>query len=62
MKKDSKYNGLFTTSEEAKENMNDETLVIVVDVHNKSYIEDLGLELKFNSTKKVDLWEISPLG
>ncbi|MBE6062024.1 MAG: DHH family phosphoesterase [Clostridium butyricum] len=43
LKKDDKYNELFTSSEEAKENMNDETLVIIVDVHNKSYIEDLSL-------------------
>ena len=43
LRKDTKYDDLFTSVEEAKEQMNDETLVIIVDVHNKGYIADLSL-------------------
>lgn len=54
LKKDDKYNGLFTNSENAKENMNDDTLVIIVDVHNKSYIEDLALVEKAKRKVIID--------
>ncbi|MDO5518109.1 MAG: DHH family phosphoesterase [Clostridium sp.] len=60
LKKDDKYNGLFSNSEEAKENMNDETLVIIVDVHNKSYIEDLPLVEKAKRKVIIDHHRRSP--
>lgn len=40
---DSKYDDLFISIEEAKNKLNSQTLVILVDVHNKSYIADLQL-------------------
>lgn len=60
LKKDDKYNGLFSNSEEAKENMNDETLIIIVDVHNKSYIEDLPLVEKAKRKVIIDHHRRSP--
>lgn len=60
LKKDDKYNGLFTNSENAKENMNDDTLVIIVDVHNKSYIEDLALVEKAKRKVIIDHHRRSP--
>ena len=60
LRKDDKYDGLFINSEEAKENMNDETLVIIVDVHNKSYIEDLLLVEKAKRKVIIDHHRRSP--
>ena len=60
LRKDDKYDGLFINSEEAKENMNDETLVIIVDVHNKSYIEDLSLVEKAKRKVIIDHHRRSP--
>lgn len=40
LKANEKYDGRFISLEEAYENLDDETLVIVVDVHNKSYISN----------------------
>ncbi|MGL5152103.1 MAG: DHH family phosphoesterase [Clostridium sp.] len=41
LNQDIKYNKLFINIEEAKKNIDDDTLVIIVDVHNRSYISDL---------------------
>lgn len=60
LRKDDKYDELFINSEEAKENMNDETLVIIVDVHNKSYIEDLSLVEKAKRKVIIDHHRRSP--
>ena len=60
LRKDDKYDGLFINSEEAKENMNNETLVIIVDVHNKSYIEDLSLVEKAKRKVIIDHHRRSP--
>lgn len=46
-----KYNDLFISAEKAKTDLDDETLIIVVDVHNKSYVLDL--ELINNAKRKV---------
>ena len=43
LKKDPQYDDLFITVEDAKVEIDDYTLVIVVDVHNKSYVADLDL-------------------
>ncbi|MBW6411790.1 DHH family phosphoesterase [Clostridium weizhouense] len=40
---DPKYNDLFISAEKAKVDLDDETLIIVLDVHNKSYVLDLEL-------------------
>ena len=60
LRKEYKYDRLFTISEEAKENMNDETLVIIVDVHNKSYIEDSALVEKAKRKVIIDHHRRSP--
>ena len=43
LKKDSKYDGMFITSEEAEKLINDKTLLIIVDVHNKGYVQNIEL-------------------
>lgn len=40
LKSNERYDGRFISVDEAYENLDDETLVIVVDVHNKSYISN----------------------
>ena len=60
LKKDNKYDRLFINSEDAKENINDDTLVIIVDVHNKSYIEDLALVEKAKRKVIIDHHRRSP--
>lgn len=55
-----KYNELFISSEEAKNNMDDRTLVIILDVHNKSYILDLSLVEKANRKVIIDHHRRSP--
>lgn len=49
LKKDSTYNDRFISVKEAKEGLDGDALVIVVDVHNKGYVSDLSL---VNSAKK----------
>lgn len=51
LKSDESYNGRFISISEAKEGLDDDTLVIVVDVHNKSYIS--GLDIVELAKKKV---------
>ena len=60
LKKDEKYSELFCYSEQAKENINDETLVIILDVHNKSYIEDISLVEKAKRKVIIDHHRRSP--
>ena len=43
LNKESKYDDLFISVEDAKDKLDSKTLVIIVDVHNKSYIADLAL-------------------
>lgn len=43
LSKESKYDDLFITVDDAKNNLDSQTLVIIVDVHNKSYVADLQL-------------------
>jgi c-di-AMP phosphodiesterase-like protein len=43
LNKESKYDDLFISIEDAKDKLDSKTLVIIVDVHNKSYIADLTL-------------------
>lgn len=43
LKNDPKYDDLFINIEEAKNKLDSQTLVIIVDVHNKGYISDLQL-------------------
>jgi len=43
LNKESKYDDLFISVEDAKDKLDSKTLVIIVDVHNKSYIANLTL-------------------
>lgn len=43
LKKQDKYNGRFISFEEANACLDDETLVIIVDVHNKSYVSNINI-------------------
>lgn len=43
LNKDSRYNNRFITLDEANKSIDEETLIILVDVHNSSYVENLEL-------------------
>lgn len=60
LKDNSRYNDLFTSVEYAMENINEKTLVIIVDVHNKSYICDLPLVYKAERKVIIDHHRRSP--
>lgn len=57
---DSKYEDLFISIEEAKNKFDSQTLVIIVDVHNKSYIADLQLVDKAQRKVIIDHHRRSP--
>ncbi len=56
----SKYDGLFKSSEEVINELDSDTLVIVLDVHNKSYISDLHLVEKAERKVIIDHHRRSP--
>ncbi len=60
LKDNPKYDDLFTTEEEAIEHMNKRTLVIIVDVHNKSYISNLPVVYKAERKVIIDHHRRSP--
>lgn len=60
LKDNPKYDGLFTSVEDAMEKINRKTLVIIVDVHNKSYICDLPLVYKAERKVIIDHHRRSP--
>lgn len=60
LSKDPKYNDLFISIEEAKNDLDSQTLVIIVDVHNKSYIADLSLVDKAERKVIIDHHRRSP--
>jgi c-di-AMP phosphodiesterase-like protein len=43
LKKNKKYNNVFISSEEAYKQLDENTLVVIVDVHNKSYVSNLDI-------------------
>ena len=43
LKKDEKYSDRFISLEKAHEELDDETLMIIVDVHNRSYVSDFNI-------------------
>jgi c-di-AMP phosphodiesterase-like protein len=57
---ESKYDDLFISIENARSNLDSQTLVIVVDVHNKSYIADLALIEKAQRKVIIDHHRRSP--
>lgn len=60
LKADEKYNNLFTTVEEAKKNINEKSLLIIVDVHNKGYILNKEILEKTNRKIIIDHHRRSP--
>lgn len=60
LKDDPRYDDLFTSVEYAKDNMKEKTLVIIVDVHNKSYVCDLPLVYKAKRKVIIDHHRRSP--
>ncbi|GAA0086769.1 DHH family phosphoesterase [Clostridium sp. CTA-7] len=60
LKKDSKYDKLFISPEEAYEQINEKTLLIIVDVHNKGYMLDLDIVEKAQRKIIVDHHRRSP--
>lgn len=60
LKDNPKYDDLFTSVEYATENINKKTLIIIVDVHNKSYISDLQLVYKADRKVIIDHHRRSP--
>ena len=60
VKDDSKYKNLLITSEEANKQLTDRSLVIVVDVHNRSYAQEIALVEKAQRKVIIDHHRRSP--
>ncbi|NMF06938.1 DHH family phosphoesterase [Clostridium beijerinckii] len=60
LSKESKYDDLFISVEDAKSDLDAQTLVIIVDVHNKSYVADLSLVDKSQRKVIIDHHRRSP--
>ena len=60
LNKESKYDDLFISVEDAKSDLDSQTLVIIVDVHNKSYIADLQFVEKAQRKVIIDHHRRSP--
>ena len=54
LKKGDKYDNLFISSDEAEKNINEKTLLIIVDVHNKGYVNNFGITEKINRKIIID--------
>lgn len=60
LKSDSKYDNLLISSSEAEKAINDKTLLIIVDVHNKGYVSNLNIAEKINRKIIIDHHRRSP--
>lgn len=60
LKGDSRYDNLFISVEEAYEQINEKTLLIIVDVHNSSYILDRGIVDRIQRKIIIDHHRRSP--
>lgn len=60
LKNDSKYDNLLISSSEAEKVINDKTLLIIVDVHNKGYVNNLSIVEKINRKIIIDHHRRSP--
>lgn len=54
LKEDSCYDNMFVTVEEAEKSINEKSLIIIVDVHNKGYVNDINLVEKVNRRVIID--------
>lgn len=60
LKSDSKYDKMFITKDEAEKNINEKSLLIVVDVHNKGYVSNIELVEKIARKIIIDHHRRSP--
>lgn len=60
LKKDSKYDNLLISSSDAEKIINDKTLLIIVDAHNKGYVSNLSIVEKINRKIVIDHHRRSP--
>ena len=60
LKSDSKYDKMFITKDEAEKNINEKSLLIVVDVHNKGYVSNIELVEKISRKIIIDHHRRSP--
>ncbi|MBU3109760.1 DHH family phosphoesterase [Clostridium gasigenes] len=60
IKEDGRYNNLLITSEEANKQLTEKSLVIVVDVHNKSYAQEIAFVEKAHRKVIIDHHRRSP--
>lgn len=60
LKKGDQYDNLFISSDEAEKNINEKTLLIIVDVHNKGYVNNFGITEKINRKIIIDHHRRSP--
>ena len=60
LKSDSKYDNLLISSSDAEKAINDKTLLIIVDVHNKGYVNNLSIVEKINRKIIIDHHRRSP--
>ncbi len=60
LKKDSKYDTMFISNEEAEKMINEKTLLIIVDVHNKGYVENINIVDKVERKIIIDHHRRSP--
>lgn len=60
LKDDSKYNKTFISRDDAEKSINDKSLLIVVDVHNKGYVSNIDLVEKVSRKIIIDHHRRSP--
>lgn len=60
LKKDNKYENMFISSEEVEKLINDKSLLIVVDVHNKGYVQNINIVDKISRKIIIDHHRRSP--
>ncbi|MGL5085642.1 MAG: DHH family phosphoesterase [Clostridium sp.] len=60
VKSDSKYNNLLISADEANKQLTEQSLVIVVDVHNKSYTQEIAMVEKASRKVIIDHHRRSP--
>lgn len=60
LKNDNKYDNIFISPEEANLNLNEKTLLIVVDVHNKGYVQNIDIVDKIGRKIIIDHHRRSP--
>lgn len=60
LKSDSKYDNMFISSDDTEKNINDKSLLIIVDVHNKGYVNNFSLAEKFGRKILIDHHRRSP--